>query len=81
MHIWLWSFLALISVVGVLAVVSPRYFTALARGSSRWVDSSKFLAPLDKQVHIDAYFLPHSRLLGASVLGAVIVLAMLLIRR
>lgn len=65
---------------GLLALVSPSLFAEVARRSGKWVDSQKVLAYLDKQVDIDSYVLPHSRMLGISVLLAVASAAWLLIR-
>jgi hypothetical protein len=76
MSIWLLAGLALFTVVGLLAVVSPRWFAIVAtQGNSQWFDTTKLLAPLDKRINIDAYVLRHSRLLGVAVLAAVALVA------
>lgn len=72
-----WALLGIVGAVGLLAILSPSRFSALTRRSNRWVDTSKILATLDKQVDIDQYILPFSRALGIAVMVAVAVMAML----
>lgn len=69
------TLLVLSGIFGLIAVVSPSTFRALATGASQWVDASKALAFLDRRVDLDKYILPRSRLLGVAVLAAVGVLA------
>jgi len=71
----LWSLLAISALLGLIAVISPRWFQILATQGSQWVDTNKLLACLDKRFDIDCYILPHSRLLGATVLASLAVLA------
>ena len=70
-----WVGLGMLAAVGLLAVVSPSRFTALASRSNQWVDSDKYLRVLDKRIEIDQYVLPYSRWLGLAVLLAVGLLA------
>jgi hypothetical protein len=73
-----WTVLALLSVLGGLALVSPRLFTALALRGGRWVETEPYLNKLNTRVEIDALVLPHSRWLGAATLAAVATLGWLL---
>jgi hypothetical protein len=75
-----WALLALVATVGLVALVSPRRFTALTRGSSHWVDTDKILSKLDTRVDVDKYILPFSRPLGVAVLLSVGVIAYLLMK-
>jgi hypothetical protein len=70
-----WGCLGLIGLLGMVAVVRPRLFHVISRRSNQWIDTSKALAPLDKQFDIDRYVLPYSRLMGMAVLIAVAILA------
>jgi hypothetical protein len=67
-----WVILGIAGAFGLLATISPRRFTAVATRGGQWIDSSKVLAPLDKQFNIDSYVLPFSRVLGVAVLAAVV---------
>jgi hypothetical protein len=75
-----WFALGIVGAVGLLAILSPRRFSALATRGGQWVDSNKILAQLDKRVDIDAYVLPFSRVLGLAVLVAVALIAFLIAR-
>ncbi len=66
-----WIFLGIVGSVGLLAILSPRRFSALAARGGHWVDTSKVLAQLDRRVDIDAYVLPFSRVLGVAMLAVV----------
>jgi hypothetical protein len=81
MHTWIWALLGLFGAFGLTAVLSPRFFTVVATKSSTWIDVNKALAKLDKQVDIDRYVLPHSRLLGVAVITAVALFGVFLVRR
>ena len=72
-----WVLLGLCGAVGLVAIASPRTFSALTNHSSKWVDTNQLLATLDKRVDIDKYVLPFSRALGLAVLLAVGVFAYL----
>jgi hypothetical protein len=69
--------LGMIGLIGLLALVSPRLFESIATNSSRWVDSQKLLAVLDKRIDIDHLILPYCRVLGALVVVSVAVLALM----
>jgi hypothetical protein len=71
----IWIGLGMLAAVGLLAVISPSRFTALASRSGHWVDSEKYLRVLDKRIDVDKYVLPYSRWLGVAVLMAVGLLA------
>jgi hypothetical protein len=70
-----WIGLGILAAVGLLAIISPSRFTALASRSGQWVDTEKYLRVLDKRIDVDQYVLPYSRWLGVAVLLAVVLLA------
>ncbi len=76
----LWISLAIIGVVGLVAVLSPARFNALATRGAFWVDTSKLTVAIDKRFDIDRFILPFSRILGVAVLAAVGVLAYVMVR-
>ena len=76
----LWSSLGVLGVLGMVAILSPKYFAAISSRSGRWVDTNKLAEVLDKRVDIDHYVLPFSRLLGAAVIASVAVLAYVVLR-
>jgi hypothetical protein len=67
----MWIGLGILVALGLLAVISPTRFSALASRSGQWVDSEKYLRVLDKRIDVDQYVLPYSRWLGVAVLFAV----------
>ena len=69
-----WIFLGLIGALGLLAVLSPRRFAAVANRGGLWVDTNKLLEHLDRRIDIDTYVLPFSRWLGVAVLASVAVI-------
>ncbi len=69
------------AVMGVIATCSPRLFGTFAGRSSRWVDSQKYLAVLDKPFNFDHRILPHSRVFGCLILASVSVLSYVFIHR
>lgn len=71
------SLLALSSLSGMIALISPRAFACLSMWSTHWVDSYRYLAVLDRRFDIDHYVLRHCRLLGALVLLSVSILTFL----
>jgi hypothetical protein len=77
----LWSIIAFAGVMGLVALVSPRHFAAIARVGNHWVDTSKWLARLDTRVDVDSRLLPYSRHLGAALLASLGVLAIVLFKR
>ena len=76
----LWTTLALLGLVGLIAVISPNRFQKLAMRSGQWVDTNKLAEVLDKRVDIDRYVLPFSRLLGVAVILSVAVLSYVVLR-
>jgi hypothetical protein len=76
----LWAGLVLVAVLGLVAVLSPSHFRSLATSGSRWFDTNKVAAIFDKQFEVDRYVLPFSRLLGVTVLLAVVVLTYVIAR-
>ena len=69
-----------VTLPAVLAIVSPATFRGLAKGANRWIDTSAFIAKLDRPIDIDSHVLPHSRLLGAAVLASITALGFVLTR-
>ena len=75
---WLiWPLIAGCLVLGVIALVSPDRFRAIATNGSRWVDTNKLLQKLDTPVHIDQTVMRHSRVFGLAVVAASLFLAYL----
>lgn len=74
------ALLILIGLIGLVALVSPKLFARLAQGGSRWVDTNKALAVLDRRFDVDRYVLPFSRILGLAVLLSVAVLLYVITR-
>ena len=72
--------LALVGIVGMIAILSPQRFAKLATRSGRWVDTKKALEVFDTRVDIDHYVLPFSRLLGVAVVASVAILCWVLVR-
>ena len=72
-----WSTFVAIGLLGLLAVLSPKTFESIASTSSRWVNTEKLVAVLDKRVDVDSVVLKHSRLFGFVVLVSVLFLAYL----
>lgn len=66
-----WALLALIATIGLIAVASPRWFARFDAIGSRWIDTSRWVAKLDRRIDVDARVLLHSRLLGGAVLTSV----------
>jgi hypothetical protein len=79
-EIAVWCVLGLLATVGLLAVLSPRRFQAIATRGSQWVDTNRLLSLLDRRVDVDQYLLPASRSLGAIVLLATVLLGFLFVR-
>ena len=70
-------FLSLCGLMGLLALLSPRWFSRIATYTGQWIDSAKALAAFDKRVDIDQYALRHSRILGTLVVVSVSLLGYL----
>ena len=71
--------LGLVAATGLVALVSPRLFSRLARWGSFWVDIDKPVNRMNHRVEIDRYVLGHCRLFGGAVLGLAVILATVLI--
>ena len=74
-----WTVLAMLAVLGALALLSPRLFKSLALRGGRWVETEPYLNKLNTRVEIDELVLPHSRWLGAATLAAVATFGWLLL--
>jgi hypothetical protein len=74
----LWALLCVFGLLGALALFSPRHFHRVATEGSRWIDTDRILAWLDRRYDVDSLVLPFSRVLGALVIASVIVLGWLL---
>ncbi len=70
------SLLLVCGLLGLLAIVHPRWFAALSSQGSQWVDSSRMLAFLDRRFDVDRLLLRHTRLFGSLILGSVTLLAL-----
>lgn len=64
---------------GLLAVVSPTTFAAISVSARRQIDSNRWLAWLDKEVHVDDFFLRHARVFGLIALAATLTVTWVLI--
>jgi len=64
---------------GLIAVISPRTFGAIARAASRRVDTQRWLAWLDKEIDIDRYVLKHARLFGFVTLACILLAVWLVV--
>ena len=71
----MWAFLATVGLAGLIALVSPRWFTQLSARSNQWVDTSRALAWLDKRIDVDPFLAPYTRWLGGAALVSVSALA------
>ena len=74
-----WPLLAIITILGTFAFVSPFRFRAFAERSSHWVDTEKVFDKLNQRVDVDRHVLRHCRLFGGVVLCATGMLAYLYI--
>ena len=72
-----WAFLAVVAVLGLVALVSPRRFAALAQRGSKWIDTSRVVEAMDRRVDVDQHIIRHSRVFGVLVIVAALVLASL----
>ena len=63
--------LGLVGILGIVALLAPRWFRGLATFSGRWVSADKYLQFLDRRVDIDRWFLDRSRAFGAVLLAVV----------
>lgn len=76
----MWVLLASAGLLGLFALINPKGFRKLSSEGSRWIDTQKLVALLDKRVDVDQKILPHSRLLGGMVVASVMVLGWLMVR-
>ena len=67
---FVWGLLSVVTVLGLLAIFSPRLFSIIARRGGEWVDTNKLVEKLDKQIHIDHHMIRHSRVFGITVVAA-----------
>jgi len=67
--------LALAAAAGFVALFSPRRFSVLAARGGRWVDTNRFVQMFDKPINVDRFVIRYSRVFGAVVILAVLVLA------
>jgi hypothetical protein len=67
--------LAAAGLIGLVALVSPGLFERLVDRGDHWVDTTRWLALLDKRFDVDRYVLPHARLLGALVIAVVLMIS------
>jgi len=72
---FIWTLLGFAGGVGLIAVLSPRLFSALSAWSSVWIDTEKSAKSLDRRIDIEQHVLRHSRLYGAMTVVATGVLA------
>jgi hypothetical protein len=80
MSVFIWLNLVAIGALGLLAVVSPRMFSLVAGRRVIREDMHQIVSLLDKDFNVDHHRpLPHCRLLGATVLAAVALIALILI--
>ena len=75
-----WSVLGAVALIGLVAVCSPRRFSALAARGSQWVDTNKLLQHLDRRIDVDHYVLPFSRWLGIAVIVSAGIIGYLLLK-
>ena len=76
----IFALLAGIAMLGLLAVLSPKWFAQLANRSSRWVDTSRYLRRLDEPVDVDKHVLRYSRIFGAAVIMSAVLLTWVFLR-
>ena len=69
--------LATAGVIGLVALVNPRWFEQIVAHGDRWVDTEKLFAVFDKRVNVDRYVLPYSRLFGALIVAVVVLIGLL----
>jgi hypothetical protein len=76
----IWTLLAGAVGFGLVAIFSPRLFTALNARTSLWIDIDRFTRKLDRRVDVDDRVARHPRVLGALSVIAAVTLAGLSIR-
>ena len=60
--------------LALVAVLNPGLFKRMAETTEHAVDTNRVLDYMEKPIHIDHFFLRHSRVLGVVTLAAVAVL-------
>ena len=76
----IWTLLAGAAGFAVMAIFSPRLFTAFNARTSLWIDIDRFTCKLDRRVDVDDCVARHPRLLGTLSIVAAATLASLSIR-
>jgi hypothetical protein len=76
----IWTLLAGAAGFGVVAILSPRIFSALNARTSVWIDVDRFARKLDERVDVDDRVARHPRMLGTLSIIAATALAGLSIR-
>ena len=71
------SLLAFVLFLGLLATFSPNRFAGIATRGSQWIDTDKLLEFLDKPIDVDRQVLRYSRVFGVLVTLAALWLAYL----
>ncbi len=61
--------------VGLLALISPRYFKTISKKCSSWFNTPMRLPMIDTTIDTDHFFFSHSRITGASIIALSVVLA------
>ncbi|MDC0936241.1 GGDEF domain-containing protein [Pirellulales bacterium] len=77
----LFSFFGLAGVVGLVALVSPKIFTAAAELGGMWVTNPKSASTYHSPIDIDQFVIRHSRKFGALVVTVVGFLTLLFLGR
>ncbi len=71
-EVWLpWTaiaVIALLTAVGLLALLSQKWFTTVSKIAARWFDTNSWLRRGDRLIDVDEMVLKHSRLFGGVVL-------------
>jgi len=57
---------------GIVAILSPRTFRSIATFARRGIDTSRWLAWLDKSVDVDKFILRHARIFGLVTLAGIL---------
>ena len=65
-----WTVLASVAVLGLVALVSPERFALLARGSSKWIDTEGIRERVERPIDIDQFVFRNSRVFGVLVVAA-----------
>ncbi len=71
------SLLAIVLVLGLLATFAPDRFAHIAQRGSKWIDTDQVVKFLEKPIDVDRHVLRYSRVLGVLVTLAALWLAYL----